>query len=740
MSAILIIVLALTVNLLPPDVKEFSVEIGGKKLTAQFSDLAERANGSVILKYGNTTVLATAVMSTKEKEGMNWFPLTVDYEEKFYAAGKILGSRYMRREGRPSDDAVLAGRIVDRTIRPLFDQSMRRDIQVVVMVLAIDDEDPDVLAVNAASLALATSNIPWAGPVSAVRITNNISDNILVTNATFKQRDEEGTNLELVACGKDSNINMIEVASDQIDNELTHKAFVKASEEIEKIQEFQKMIISEIGKEKVVIDKKELGAEEIELFNKEIKPKLDAAVFAGAGNDTIYTLEDSWKKLFKETFPEGNMQLAGDYVEEAVNDLLHNEAIDNNRRADGRSMDKVRKLYCQAGGISEVLHGSGIFYRGGTHILSALTLGGPGDAQLIEGIETSGDKYFMHHYNFPPFSVGECGRMGGMNRRMIGHGALAEKALVPTLPSREDFPYTIRIVSESTASNGSTSMASVCGSTLALMDAGVPIKAPAAGIAMGLMMRDEKNYKVLTDIQGPEDHHGDMDFKVAGTRNGITAIQMDIKVDGIPVFMLKEALADAETARLHILDEIEAEIAKPRDDISNKAPKILTITIKTDQIGLVIGPGGKQVKEIREKTGADIDIEDDGTVFITGSDGAAEEARAIIEAITKEYKVGESYKGKVTKIFDFGALVEFAPKTDGLLHISEIAPFRLEKVEDVVKLGDVVPVIITKVDKGKIGLSIKQLDPDFAKNKGVTAPKNNNYGGGDNKQFKSTKR
>ena len=483
--------------------KEYSIEIGEQTLTAEFSDLTERANGSVILRYGGTVVLATAVMSPTAKEGMNWFPLTVDYEEKFYAAGQILGSRFMRREGRPSDDAVLTGRVIDRTIRPLFDQSSRNEIQIVTAVLSLDEHAPDVIAVNAASLALATSDIPWAGPASAVRIVKYIGNDELKVNPKYDERLEENVEIDLVACGKDGNINMIEIASKEASEEDVAKTLEKATEEIEKIQDFQKMIVAELGKEKIVFEKQTISDEVKELFEKEITPKLNEMVFNGPGNTTIYELKDIWKKLYKETFTDGGQEsLVADYYEDAVNDLLHEEAIKNDKRADGRPMNEVRDIYTQAGGLSDVVHGSGIFYRGGTHVLSVLTLGGPDDSLLLNSIETPDTKkYYMHHYNFPPFSVGETGRMGGMNRRAIGHGALAEKALIPVLPPKSEFPYTIRIVSESMASNGSTSMASACGSTLALMDAGVPISAPVAGIAMGLMMQDENTYKILTDIR-----------------------------------------------------------------------------------------------------------------------------------------------------------------------------------------------------------------------------------------------
>ncbi len=609
--------------------KEYSIEIGGKVLTAEFNDLAMQANGSVLVRYGNTVVLATAVMGNNEKEG-DFFPLTVDYEERFYASGKILGSRFMRREGKPSDEAILSGRIVDRTIRPLFDNHIRREVQVILTVLSIDEDDPDIVSVIAASLAIGTSDIPWNGPVSAVRIAKN---EIFHINPNYIQRETVGISLEIVACGKDGLINMIEVSGKEVSEDLINEALSKASEEIEKIQSWQKKIISEIGKNKIVIEKPINTEGTSELFKSEIEPKLREY---SSTKEKIAEINKIWMKLFIEKIPEGNTALAQEYFEEKMNEFIHNEAIDNNRRVDGRGFDEIRPLFVKAGGISPILHGSGIFYRGETHVLSALTLGGPGDAQIGDGMERMQSKRFIHHYNFPPFSTGETGRVGGTNRRMIGHGALAEKALSPIIPPKELFPYTIRIVSEAFSSNGSTSMASVCGSTLALMDAGVPIKAPVAGIASGLLMRDDK-YKILTDIQGPEDHYGDMDFKVAGTREGITAMQMDIKVGGIPLHILKEALLKAKDARLKILDLIQKEISEPRKDISPNAPKIIMIKIEKNQIGLVIGTGGKTINEIKDRTKVeDITIEDDGSVLITGKNGSAEKARDIILYITKD--------------------------------------------------------------------------------------------------------
>ena len=711
--------------------KEYSVEIGGQTLTAIFSDLAEQAQGSVMLKYGETIVLATACMSPDKQKGLGYFNLTVDYAEKFYAAGKILGSRFTRREGRPSEDAILASRVIDRTLRPLFNQSMRHAVQVIVTVLSMDENDPTILAVNAASLALLVSNIPWAGPIGCVRIGKYLALNaegiasaggdsdILTINPPQKLREEEERyKFDLTVCGKDGNINMIEASAHETKEEELTEALEMASKEIAKLEEFQKNIAKEIGKEKRVIEKEEILPESEKLFKKNILPKMETAIFAGPGKKEIDELHNIWNEMIIEAYPDrDDFSLEDDLFDETENKMLHEKAIKENKRADGRAMDGLRDLYTQAGGISSILHGSGIFYRGGTHVLSVLTLGGPEDRHLIDGMETKEEKRFMHHYNFPPYSAGEVGRMGFTNRREIGHGALAEKALAMVLPNVADFPYTIRIVSESMASNGSTSQASICASTLALMDGGVPIKAPVAGVAMGLMYEDDKNYKILTDIQGPEDHYGDMDFKVAGTREGITAIQLDVKVEGVPIKILKEAMTQSKIARIAIIDKIEKEISKPRAEISPNAPKILIIKIDPDKIGRVIGTGGKTIKEIKEKSGAEITVEDDGTVYFTGKGDSAELAKKIVEEMTHEFKVGEILKGEVVKIAEFGAFVRLNHFTDGLVHISEIAPYRVEQVRDIIKEGMIVPVKVIKIDpeKDKISLSIKAADKDFFK-------------------------
>ena len=709
-------------------IKKYEVEIGGEKLTAEFTDLAENAHGSVILRLGDTTVLATAVMSKGEKD-LEYFPLSVEYEERFYASGQILGSRFVRREGRPSDEAILSGRIVDRTIRPLFDSDLRNEVQVVVTVLSLDKYDPDILGVIASSLALSTSDIPWNGPVSAVRIGKLKGKEEFLINPSYEMRNllcksptsgvetkTEDYELDVIACGRDGTINMIEVGSNEASEEILMKALEKAKEELEKIQKFQENIIKEIGKKKLEVKKTEVPADLQKAFDAQVLAKIES-IMGEAGKHKIYALEDEWFKYLKENMPEADQRIAKKLFHNAINDFIHKITIEGNKRIDGRGFDDLRNLFAKAGGISSILHGSGIFYRGGTHILSALTLGAPGDSQVIDGMESHSDKRFMHHYNFPPFSVGEVGRVGGMNRRMIGHGALAEKALLPIIPNKETFPYTVRIVSEALASNGSTSMGSVCASSLALMDAGVPIKKPVGGIASGLMISGSK-YKVLTDIQGPEDEHGDMDFKVAGTRDGVTAVQMDVKVGGIPLPILKEAFEKAKIARMKILDVIEAEIKEPRKELSPKAPRIISIKIKPEQIGMVIGTGGKVINEIKDATGVEIDIEEDGTVYITGEVVGAEKAKALVEDIVKEYKEGDRCFGEVVRVADFGVIVKLGPKSDGLVHVSEIAPFRIEKVETYMKVGMKVPIIIKGIDdKGRLKLSIKDADPNFVQKK-----------------------
>ena len=702
--------------------KEFEVEIGGKQITAIFSDLADQANGSVILKSEGTVVMATAVISKDGSKNLGFFNLTVEYLEKFYAAGKILGGQYNKREGRPSDQAILAARMIDRTIRPLFDHHIKNAVQVIVTIIAVGKTDPKTLGINAVSIALHMSDIPWNGPIGAIQISKTKEDGDLKINNYIPGADEAVYELDLLVCGKDKTINMIEAMSYELDEEEMGKCFDLASVEISKWEHFQKKLSSEFGKEKLSFLKTEIDNDVISIFDAKIKPMLEEKLFTQESKKVTGEAESLWREIldkkYKEREDEKVISVAQDYLHLYLDAAFHRMALEKGIRADGRAIDEIRKLYAKAGGISNVLHGSGIFYRGETHVLSVLALGGPEDMLAVQGMESESKKRFMHHYNFPPYSGGETGRVGGINRREMGHGFLAEKALTPVIPSKILFPYTIRVVSESTASNGSTSQASICAATIALMDGGVPITTPVAGISVGLMISstDNSKYVLLSDIQGPEDHYGDMDFKVAGTKNGITAIQLDVKVSGVQISILKEALLRAKTARLQILETIIAEIKEPRANISPNAPMILTVKIKKDQIGMVIGPGGKNINAIREETGTEITIEEDGTVFVTGKNGGAEKAVKIIEEMTHEYKIGDKANGEVVKIMDFGVFVRIGHETEGLVHISEIASFRVEKVSDILKEGDKVPVKVIKVDeRGRLNLSIKEADGNFFK-------------------------
>jgi polyribonucleotide nucleotidyltransferase len=702
----------------------YTLTLGTKTLSATLSDLAGHADGSVMMRMGDTVVLVTAVMG-EEKPSMGYFPLSVEFEERHYASGQILGSRFVRREGRPTDNATLSGRVIDRTIRPLFTHGIRNEVQVIATVLAVGDDAPDTLGIIGASLALSISDIPWNGPVGAVRFVESKATGELIPFPTYDERTVEAARAEFLICGKEGDINMIETGAYEVSESDIMKALTSATSLNTAIENWQKDIIREVGKMKreirITLPSTELEA----LFDTEMRSELVATLFSQrSGKAHIHALKDTWKALAEERLPE-HAHTAGDLFERAVDEELHRGAIERGVRADGRSMDAVRTLFAQAGDVSPVLHGSGIFYRGETHIFTALTLGGPGDSQIVDTMEESdSEKRFMHHYNFPPFSVGEVGRVGGQNRRMIGHGALAEKAVLPVIPGKDVFPYTIRLVSETMASNGSSSMGSVCGSTLALMDGGVPILRPVAGIASGIMIKDANTYQLLTDIQGPEDEYGDMDFKVAGTREGVTAIQMDVKVGGVTLPMLEGALEKARLARLHILDIMEEAIASPRSDISPRAPKIVTLKVLKDQIGLVIGGGGKTINGIKDATGVeDITIEEDGTIFITGKGGSAEAARDRILSLTHVFEVGEIIENaEVTRIATFGAFVKLSDQSDGLLHISEIVPWRIENLDGILAVGDTVRVVVSKVEDGKIGVSIKKIDPEWGTKKGLKAP------------------
>lgn len=693
----------------------FSTDFAGKTLTAEITDLAGQANGSVIMRYGETVVLVTAVMSKIEQSNLPYFPLSVEFEEKFYAAGAILGSRFMRREGKPSDEAILSARIIDRTIRPLFNHQLRNDIQIVVSVLAVGEDDPDIIAIIGTSLALSISDIPWAGPIGAVRIARNLQTGTLMINPAYANRVAGTLEFEVLACGQNGTINMIETSAQGVSDSDIIDVLEAATLFHTGLEEFQTEITTAVGKSKYVIPERILPNSLTELFNEKFADSLRSTLYSGkTGKGPLAELKASFLVAVKELEEITPQNFASDFFEEQLDKEIHTGAIERRERPDGRNLDEVRTLFAAAGGISPVLHGSGIFYRGETHMLSVLTLGGPESGQLIDTIEDQGgNKRFMHHYNFPPYSVGETGRVGGFNRRMIGHGALTEKALLPVIPSLNEFPYTIRLVSETMSSNGSSSMGAVCASTLALMDAGVPITDMVAGIASGVMMRGDE-YVLLTDIQGPEDEHGDMDLKVAGTATGITAIQMDVKVHGVPLHILEQALDKARYARLQILDSMKKTIGAPRSNISPRAPEIVSLVILPEQIGLVIGAGGKTINKIKNDTRVEeITIQEDGTVFITGKNGSATDAANIISSLTKIYQVGETLNVTITKLTTFGAFAKIDEFHEGLIHISEIAEKRIETLDGLLQIGEAVEVSIVKVADGKIGLSIKSINPHF---------------------------
>ncbi len=688
------------------EIKTFKKEIAQRELIIEAGKLAGQANGSVSVQYGGTLVLATATISDKTREGINFFPLMVDYEERLYAAGKIKGSRFIKREGRPSDEAILSGRMVDRTIRPLFNGRIRNDIQVVLTILSIDQEnDPDFCSVIGASLALGLSDIPWNGPVGAIRIAK--VDQKIVINPTHEERKKSP--YDIIVNGKENRIIMIEASGKEVPENEINEAIAESQKYINDIIFFQKDIISKIGKKKKAIALFQADKNIENQIRNFLSGKLDAIMFEKdkiMQNENKEKLDKELKQYVLDNFTEDVQKIAGLVFEEEMDKLLHESVMKNNRRPDDRKMDEVRKISAEVGLLPRT-HGSALFNRGMTQALTVATLGSPGDEQTLDGMEEEGTKRFMHHYSFPGFSVGEVSPMRGPGRREIGHGSLAEKAIEPLIPEKEVFPYTIRLVSEILSSNGSSSMASVCGSSLSLMDAGVPIPRPAAGIAMGLIMKSEKEYKILTDIQGPEDHYGDMDFKVAGTEKGITAIQMDVKIEGITMEIAEKTLVKARDARIHVIGIMNKSIAEPRKELSQYAPRITSFRINPDKIRDVIGPGGKVINQIIAETGVTIDIEDDGMVMITSKDAeAAVKATTWIKNITREVAAGEIFQGKVTRIMNFGAFVEILPGQEGLVHISELAPKSIRRVEDVVKVGDMIAVKVKEIDsQGRINLT-----------------------------------
>ncbi|PIV10339.1 MAG: polyribonucleotide nucleotidyltransferase [Candidatus Portnoybacteria bacterium CG03_land_8_20_14_0_80_41_10] len=692
--------------------KQFKTDWAGRELKVEIGHLAQQANGAVLLTYGQTTVLATATMSG-ESRPVDYLPLTVDYEERLYAAGKIKSGRFLKREGRVSDEAVLTGRMIDRVIRPNFSQKIRNDLQVVLTVLSFDKEnDPDMPALLAASLALGISNIPWDGPIAGLRISRAVGDKEeWLLNPTYQGREK--SDFDLVIAGKEDKINMLEGGADQLPEEKLLSAIEFSQPHLKEIIQWQKKIIQEINPTKAILATAEEPAELVKKIKEKIGDRLENALYQPGKSERLEELAVIEKELIEDLAPDSEEKTnqIKEIFEEEINRIVHQNILGTapgqEKRPDGRKLDEVRSIKTQVGLLSRT-HGSALFERGETQALSVVTLGAPGDEQTVESMRGEGKKGFFHHYNFPPYCTGETGRLGGPGRREIGHGALAERALLPLIPSREKFPYTIRLVSEILSSNGSSSMASVSGSSLALMDAGVPIKEHISGVAMGLMMASPDNYRVLTDIQGPEDHHGDMDCKIAGTAKGVTACQMDVKIEGVSLEILKKVFIQAREARLRILKEMAKTISQPREELSPLAPRILTIRINPERIRDVIGPGGKIINEITGETGVKIDIEDDGLINITSADEeAGQKALKWVENLTHEVKVGEVFQGRVTKITDFGAFLEILPGQEGLLHISEMAPYRVRRVEDIVKTGQMVPVKVKKIDEqGRIGLSM----------------------------------
>ncbi|MEK7612010.1 MAG: polyribonucleotide nucleotidyltransferase [Patescibacteria group bacterium] len=694
------------------DRQEFKTTFAGQEVVLTTSGLAGQANAAVFGRHGDTEVLATVVMG-REDRAVDFFPLTVDYEERFYAAGKILGSRYMRREGRPSEEAILAGRIIDRTIRPLFDHRIRRDVHVVVTVLSVDEKnDVNFIALLATSAALAISDIPWSGPVAGVKVTIG-KDGKFVFNPVNGEATNTHPKLTSFVAGTADRINMIEMEGVESSESETAEAFIAAHNEIKKLVVWQNEMIGKIGKKKTKVHLDELPTELRDKARVFLEPKIEKAMYVSDKTERELALAEAHKEL--DAFLEKELGEASPHhalliFEEETDGLVHRNVIERNRRPDGRGLDEIRELHGEAGVLARA-HGSAIFMRGNTQALAVITLGPPSAEQIVESIGFTGKRKFLLHYNFPKFSVGEAGTSRGPGRREIGHGALASKAIESVLPTSAEFPYTIRIVSEILSSNGSSSMATVCAGILALMDAGVPIKKPVAGIAMGLMTDSKGNHKVLTDIQGPEDHYGDMDFKVAGTKDGITAVQLDVKISGITPEMIKEVLDKAKIAREKILDVMNGVLAKPRAELSPYAPIIITTKIAPEKIGELIGPGGKMINGIIERTGAlSIDIEEDGSVFITADKKElAEAALDEVRAIGKVFAIGEVIdNAEVVRILDFGAIVQIDAHHDGMVHVSELKDGFVKSVTDVVKVGDKIRVKIVRIEDGKIGLSMKQ--------------------------------
>ena len=685
--------------------------IGGRELSFETGRLAKQAGGAILTRYGDTSVLTTATTSSQPREGIDFFPLTVDYEERLYSVGKIPGG-FIKREGRPSEKAILSSRLVDRPIRPLFPKGNRNDVQIVATVMSVDQDNlPEIVAINGVSLALHISDIPFEGPIGAVLV--GYVDNKFVINPTLEEREK--TTLHLVVAGTKDAVMMVEAGAKEVPEDICLEAIMLGHEAIKGIVQFIEDFRAEaltlgLAKEKKMPAVHEVAAEIEQAVREYATTSLQQAITTKDKLEREQKIDQAKAEAvtnFTEVYPDQIKDVKyvlDSIIKEYVRKLITVDKI----RPDGRATDEIRPITCEVGVLPRT-HGSGLFTRGQTQVMTICTLGAVGEEQILDGLGVEETKRYMHHYNFPSFSVGETRPMRGPGRREIGHGALAERALEPMIPTEEEFPYTIRLVSEVLESNGSTSMASVCGSTLSLLDAGVPLKSPVAGVAMGLIKEGE-HYSILTDIQGMEDALGDMDFKVAGTKDGVTAIQMDIKIAGINRNILKDALEQARKGRLFIMDKMLATISEPKPDLSPYAPRIITIMIDPDKIRDVIGPGGKTIKKIIETTGVKIDIEDDGRVFIAAVDVVAgKKALQIIEDLTRDVEVGKIYIGKVNRIMNFGAFVEILPGKEGLVHISHLAEERVNKVEDVVAVGDEVLVKVTEIDRqGRINLSRKE--------------------------------
>ena len=686
------------------DFRTFETEVAGRKLVIETGKMAGLANGACLVRYGETEVLCTATMADKPREGVDFFPLSVDFEEKLYAVGRIPGS-FQRREGKASEKAVLTSRVIDRPIRPLFPKDMRNDVSVVATVMSVDpDCSPEIAALWGVSTAIAISNIPWDGPVSSVSL--GLVDGKYVINPTLEERAK--TEMTVTVASTDSLVAMIEAGANEISNEVMFDGIMFAHEENKKVVEFIKSIVAEIGREKIAFESNDPSEELYEAIKafaiEDVKVALDTDD-KRIRDERLLPIYDAVHAEFDEKFPEEADKI-DDCLYKLQKFVVRRWLLDEGKRVDGRGINDIRPLNAQVDLLSRV-HGSGMFTRGQTQVLSIATLGTARDAQMLDGIDEDVEKRYIHHYNFPSYSVGETKPSRGPGRREIGHGALAERALLPVIPSMEEFPYTIRVVSEVLSSNGSTSQGSVCGSTLALMAAGVPIKAPVAGISCGLISEGDR-FMTMVDIQGLEDFFGDMDFKVAGTKNGITAIQMDLKVHGLTPEIIKEAFQKTHDARMYILDEIMLPcIAEPRAELSKYAPKLLTTKIDVEKIGDVIGKQGKVIQKICAECNCKVDVEEDGTIFVTAVDiEDANRALDIINTIANDPEVGAIYKGVVTRLMSFGAFVEIAPGKEGLVHISKLDVKRTEKVEDCVNVGDEVIVKVTEIDdQGRINLS-----------------------------------